>query len=285
MDVFVRFLNPLLMMAIPLGLGVFLARRSGLAWRLFGIGCVTFIVSQVFHLLFNSWVLSPIIGQLDLPVGENGIQAAIVGLVFGLSAGVFEEVARYGVYRVWVKEARSWGKALMFGAGHGGVEAMILGGLAMYGLFQALALRDVSLSTHYSPEMAEQIRNQLRVYWDLPWYAVLLGAFERITAICFHLSAAVLVLQVFIRRNMIWLLLAIGWHTAINAMAYFVMQVWGMYIAEALLGITVFISLGIIFALRTPSPPPDVPQSTKLPEITIRPVEPTREKIEESRYV
>ena len=42
------------------------------------------------------------------------------------------------------------------------------------------------------------------------------AAVERIFSLVFHLSAAVLVLQAFTRRNNGWLLLAIGWHALVD---------------------------------------------------------------------
>ena len=57
---FAPFINPLLMMLIPLALGIFLARRLGGSWRLYGLGAATFIGSQVAHIPFNIWTLNPI---------------------------------------------------------------------------------------------------------------------------------------------------------------------------------------------------------------------------------
>ena len=66
MDIAIRFLNPLLMIALGLGLGVFFGRRLGAEWRLFGIGAVTFIASQVFHIPFNGRALTPALATLGL---------------------------------------------------------------------------------------------------------------------------------------------------------------------------------------------------------------------------
>ena len=49
-------LNPLLMLALPVLLGMFVARRLGQSWRLFFAGAATFVASQVVHLPLNAWV-------------------------------------------------------------------------------------------------------------------------------------------------------------------------------------------------------------------------------------
>jgi uncharacterized membrane protein YhfC len=251
-DVLVRFVNPLLMITMPLALGVILARRLGVEWRLFGIGAATFVGSQVVHLPFNVWALRPAVEWLGLGGAHMGLSLALVALLFGLSAGLSEEVARYVVYRAWLKDARAWRQALMFGAGHGGIEAILLGGLALYALIQALVYRHADLSALLPPAQLAAAQAQLEAFWAAPWYEALLGAVERAFALFFHLSASVLVLQAFTRRNLVWLGLAIGWHTLVNSMAVFALGAWGVYVAEGLTGLAALASLGVIFALRTP---------------------------------
>ncbi len=289
LEILIRLLNAFLMIGMPLILGVYLARKLDLPWRLFGIGAVTFIVSQVFHIPFNAWVLNPLLGKLGLSITQVGIQLIIVAILYGLSAGIFEEVARYIVYRFWLKRRsdRTWRSALMFGAGHGGIEAIIFGVLAGISLIRLLALRDADLSAIFPANQLEIAKEQIEFYWSLPWYGALLGAIERLSAICFHLSATVLVLQAFRRGKILWLGAAIAWHTLLDAVAVFAVQTWNMYVTEALVGVLGILSVGIIFLLREPDETLDEPR----PEIRVLSLneveagELSGEHVEESRYV
>ena len=288
-DIVIRVLNALLMIAIPLVLGVYLSKKQGTGWHLFGIGAVTFISSQVLHIPFNAWVLNPLLETLGLSFTGTTVQLIVLALLFGLSAGVFEETSRYVVYRFWLKNPldRTWRSALMFGAGHGGIESIILGVLALVAFIQLLVYRNADLSAIVPADQLELAMSQVETYWSLPWYAALLGAVERAAAISFHLSATVLVLQVFRRRNILWLFFAIGLHTLLDAVAVFGMQTWGMYITEALIvGLAIF-SLGIIFLLREPTELSDIlpPEETQSPFSEIQSQEPTIENLEDSRYV
>jgi uncharacterized membrane protein YhfC len=267
-DIFIRALNALLMIAIPLVLGVYLTRKLSVSWRLFGIGAVTFVASQVFHIPFNFLILNPLTEKLGISITQAiGAQLLFVALLYGLSAGVFEEGARYIVYRFWLKQEkeRTWRNALMFGAGHGGIEAIITGVLAVVTLIRLLALRDVDLATLVPIEQLGVAKAQVELYWSLPWYGAMLGALERAFAICFHLSATVLVLQAFRRKNILWLGTAIVWHTIFNAFAVFAAKTWGAYAAEALIGILGLLSLAIVFVLREPSEISDKPR----PEVAV----------------
>ncbi|MGH2620587.1 MAG: hypothetical protein ACRDHG_08450, partial [Anaerolineales bacterium] len=71
-----RVLNGLLMLAMPLGLGIFLRRRTAGRWGLYGAGALTFIGSQVLHLPFNGLVLNPRLEALGF--GERGLSGALV---------------------------------------------------------------------------------------------------------------------------------------------------------------------------------------------------------------
>ena len=51
-----HFLNGLLMILMPIGLGLWLEKRLRLGWRLWWIGAATFVLSQVGHIPFNSGV-------------------------------------------------------------------------------------------------------------------------------------------------------------------------------------------------------------------------------------
>ena len=292
MDILIRLVNALLMIAMPLALGTILARRLRVGWRLFIVGAVTFVGSQVLHLPFNAQVLSLVIERLGLTEAQTGVPLAMVALLYGLSAGVFEEVARYLVYRLQLKEVTSWGQALMFGAGHGGVEAILLGLLAAYTLFQAATYRGADMSGLVPPEQLELVQAQLEAYWAMPWYSTVLGAVERAFTLCFHLSASLLVLQAITRKNPVWLALAVGWHTLINAVAVFAFGMWGAYVAEGLVGLMALFSLWIVFTLRKYEGEDGDPAHRAPPEVEIKisgvdqaVEEINKEDLEDSRYM
>ena len=227
MDSAIRALNAALMIALGLALGIWLARRRKMSWGLFGIGAATFVLSQVGHIPFNSLVLNALFVRLGWTDATSTATLLGVAALLGLSAGVFEEGARYLMYRFWAKQARAWDEALMIGAGHGGIEAILLGLLAGYALLQVLALRGVDLATVLPADQVELARLQVEAYWATPWYASLLGAVERAFAICLHLSLSMLVLQCFIRRRWYWLPLAIGWHARVDGAVLVAAQRFG----------------------------------------------------------
>ncbi len=198
----------------------------------------------------------------DLGVVGNLLQTAVI---LGLSAAIFEEGGRYLAFRFWAKDARRWGQGLMMGAGHGGIEAMLLG---LVGLINVGVLFGISKGAFISLIPIEQmalVEQQIEAMFGLPWSMTLLGAVERVFAISFHLSASLMVMQAVGRGKIKWLLAAVGWHTLLNGVAVFTAVSYTPLIAEAALGIIALFSLLIIYKLR--STDPAEPEPEPLPDI------------------
>ena len=244
-----RFLNGLLMVLIPIGLGVYLTRRFKMGWRLWWIGAAAFVLSQIGHIPFN-FLLDQIFQTGVLPVPPQSWITIFNPIVLGLSAGLWEELTLYAVFRWWAKDARSWEKGVVVGAGRGGVESILLGLYVLFIFIQMAAFKFVDLNSLLTANQIPALEQQLAVYWSIPWYDTLLGALERSFTIVFHISASLIVLQVFIRGQIRWVWLAVLWHALADAGAvYFALEV-NQYIAEVWIGIVCAASLWIIYALR-----------------------------------
>ena len=107
-------INYALMILIPIVVAILIRRCTGAPWRLFFIGAVTFIASQVLHIPFNFVVQRSGLLPSDTTLMTNLL---LYAAFLGLSAGVFEETARYLTYRFWAKDSRSWSRGLMLGSG------------------------------------------------------------------------------------------------------------------------------------------------------------------------
>jgi uncharacterized membrane protein YhfC len=290
--VITNFLNWLLMITLPILLGIYLIRKFKFSARIWWIGAAIFIISQVLHLPFNSYILNPFLADLQgsLP-GSLGI--LVVALILGLSAGIFEEFARYGMFRWWLKDNRTWRSAILAGAGHGGAEAIILGLYLLYVYINMIAVRNVDLNTlNLAPDQLPIVQQQVQQYWNTPWYNTLIPFVERVFTIPFHIMASVMVVQVFTRRpgqqQLGWLGLAILLHTIMDASAVFIASQWSVYAAEAVLGGLAILDVIIIFVLRQPEPesPASAPHqpAAESPKFTPTPVEETAENLEKTRY-
>lgn len=296
-----HFLNAFLMLTLPVALWLFLARRWRLGWRLVGLGALRFIGSQVFHLPVV-YGLTALFQTGVLPHVPEAWAPAFNIFVLALLAGLFEETARYIGYRWLAPQARTWREAVVYGAGHGGIEAVITGGLTLVAFFQLVGLQNTDISTLPIPaDQQAALAAQVQTYWSLAWPLTLLGAVERVLAMTLHITLSVLVLQVLVRRNWLWWAAAVLWHALANAVALGVLQLVGAntpagaLAAEGALAVIILISLGILFRLRAAPETPAAlePRGEPAPAVTGPAPEPApfspapaapAEKIDDSRY-
>lgn len=248
-------LNGLLMIAMPVGLAIFLTRRWKMGWGIWWIGFATFVISQAGHLPFN-WIVDSLLDKSAMLYWPRTSQLLFSAAFLGLSAGVFEEVARYLVLRFWAKKARSWRNGVLFGAGHSGSEAIILGLLSLLTLVNMLVIRGMDLSTLLPAEQLELAQQQVAAFWSAPWYLTLLGALERAFAIACHVFMATLVMKAFTDRKIIWLFAAIGFHALLDSSAVLALEYFGPYWTEALLAVFAVVSIFLTLVLRQPEPAP-----------------------------
>jgi uncharacterized membrane protein YhfC len=231
------------MIVLPILLWMYFTRKLSLSWKLVLAGGLTFIASQVLHipLVFgiNSFLQS-------LPLLVNAI-------LLGLLAGIFEETARYILFKFILRNVRAWKEGILVGLGHGGTEALLLGILAMVGFVTMVGYRSIDLSTVPSipADQLDLARQQVEAYWSTPWYMALLGFVERIFAICLHVSLSVMVLYAIVYRKPVWFWLALLWHAFVDAVAVYVGQEVGILAVEGIIAIFAIISVWIVLRMRS----------------------------------
>lgn len=285
----------LIMVGLGIGLGVYLTRRFQLGWRLWWIGAAGFVISQVGHIPFNS-LLTQLFQQGVLPAPPEQWKDIFNSVVLGLSAGMWEELTRAAVFRWWAKDARSWRKGVLLGAGHGGIEAILLGVLVLGTFVYMASLRGMDLTTVIPPEQLDLARQQIDVYWSTSWPMAMLGPLERALTIPCHIAFSVLVLQAFTRKQPFWVGLAVLWHALMDAVIVYLAAAlpasdWNSYILEGVLAVFTAASITMIFGLKRPEPAPEAeaPEGgLQAPVPGIKPedvdLEVTKEDLDRSRY-
>lgn len=179
--------------AIPVLLLIYY-RKKGADIPPFFIGCaVFFIFALVIESLFHQVIL------MKLPVGQT-IQNNIwlLAIYGGLMAGLFEETGRFVAFKTVMKRYRDKDvNGLMYGAGHGGFEALVVLGLTMIGNIYLSILADTGaasvLMSNAPAEYAAALQSQIDAIASVAPPVFLLGIVERIFAVTLHMSLTVLV--------------------------------------------------------------------------------------------
>ena len=220
MTFFAYALSVLGMLILPIILSILLRRRYPVLWILFTVGCLTFLGSQAVHLPLNEWLAD--IGIL--PKAPNLADGPLwrSAIILGLTAGLCEELARAVGYLV-VRWARRFEDGLMLGLGHGGIEAMVFGGVLTAATISSLLnLQGVDLETlNLSSAQMEILTLQLEQFTATPLYA-LAPFIERTIAIGAHVLFSILVLLAFTQKKPFYILIAIAYHALVDAVAVYV---------------------------------------------------------------
>ncbi len=255
----------LFILILPVLLAIRLRRRYTVPWLYFCVGILTFLGAQLVHVPLNKLLSS--IGLLpeDATQGVDLIQLALVA---GLTAGLTEELARAAGYAI-VRRARKYEDAIMMGLGHGGIEAMVIGVLIAA---STSALWAVGNSSSLVAELSSEQLAFLEQQMELLEGSQLLGLaaiIERLIALGIQVGLSVLVLQTFVRRNWIYVALAVLYHAAFDFVAVIgASQIENIWLLECMLALMAVPLIIWVWRLR----PRDLAENNKpigslIPEI------------------
>ena len=193
---------------------------AGAAGGSFLLGCVIFpLFAMTLEGSINRAVLYGPIG--DTITGNLWLYA----LFGGAMAGIFEECGRWAAFRLTRRWSRGPEDALMYGAGHGGIEAALLAGSMMLNnLLVSMALNQDGLAGGGGPDghgpPVRRLKSRPWSPWSPPPAGMYLwSGFERVVAIAIHLSLSVLVYAAVRNRSWKGLVLAILLHAGVDACA------------------------------------------------------------------
>lgn len=221
--------SALIGIAIPVALYIIL-RRKGANHLPFWTGAGTFVLfalvlEQIAYCFFMKTALWTTI-TADI---------FLYGIVGGLFAGVFEETGRFLAFKTVLRKKRGNDhNALMYGAGHGGVESVIL--------LSAGMVINILFSLQFNAGLNSPFGglNEAQQLLNLPFWMFLVGAVERIAAVVIHVSLSVLVWFAAKNGKRFWLFpLAIFLHLLVDAVAVILSRT----------GVNVWIIEGVVYVL------------------------------------
>lgn len=241
-----------LVIGLPLVAAFFWRRRSAALWSSLIFGAVTFALAQAVRLSILqglSLLLNPYARSWD-----PALLAWINSALLVVTSGLFEEGARWLMIGRFARNIRAWREGVMFGIGHGGIEALLfVGGSVLSALVLSQSAPTVLAQLEQlPPEQAAAVQTQLDALSALRWWEPLLGAWERVPAMVFHVGATLLVLLGLLRRDRRLLLAAMVLHIGFNAIAVTMLQLTGLLLTELAITLAALLPLWLVFRLRKP---------------------------------
>src|SRR5690625_679688 len=144
----------------------------------FLLGILTFVISQILlRIPLLEFLSKNSTGFIMLSVTKPVLFAVAIGL----SAGIFEELGRFIAMRFFMKK-QDWKSGFIFGAGHGGIEAVLFVGIS-------------AVSLLFSPTA---------IAYSETYF---IGGIERFFAIVLHIGLSIIVLQGVVQKRFHYVLL------------------------------------------------------------------------------
>ena len=215
--------------ALPIGLFIYAKKKLGAKAAPFFIGCGVFFVMVV--------MLEAAIHRIVFQLAGEALPGSVIlyAVYGGLMAALFEETGRYIAMRFLVKPM-DFPNAFMYGAGHGGVEAMLLCGVAsISNIASAVMINSGTMSAQLASLDAKKAADTaaaLSALWTTPSLTFFAGGVERLLAVVLHVSLSILVFQSIRKKSRKDLLNANLFHFVIDSLAVLLSAVASVWVVE-----------------------------------------------------
>lgn len=220
----------------------------------FFIGAATFILfALILEQLLHTGVMLAI-GKGDMLEGQKRLSANVwvYGLYGGLCAAVFEEFGRFLAMKFCMKKSLDKENAIMYGIGHGGIEAIIILGVAeISNIATALAVNSGSIETIISalPEsQRDTTMEQIATLWTTPASGFYMGGIERVIAVTLHICLSYMVYRFVKYNEKNCFLIALGMHFLVDFATVIMSNYLSIMTIEIVLAVVVIAFL--VFVLK-----------------------------------
>ncbi len=202
---------------LPITLAVLAKKKlkADLMAMVVGAGTFLFFALVLEKSLFNNLILATI--------GAEKLQANIwiFAIFAGGEAALFEEIGRFFSMKFLMKQNLNKQNSLMFGIGHGGIEAIIITGMGtISNLLMSVLINtgtfEKTLEGLDAAKRAETIA-QMSPLWTSAPGLFFLGGVERVAALAFHIAASYFVYRAVKYKKTSYLFIAIGFHFITDA--------------------------------------------------------------------
>ena len=209
---FVSFILPLAFLV-----GYALRHKKQGIWSAWLLGTLGFFVPQI---LIRLPILTGL-SQLSGFAAFAQTHPALYGFGLAFTAGLFELAGRYAVARV-LKKNLTYRRALAAGLGHGGIEAILITGLAYLSNVVILVMLQTGGFDAVLTQTgdASQLLAARDALMNTHWALFLMAGFERLLAMTCHVTMSMMVCYgVHTNRVLPWTLACLALHTCMDFIA------------------------------------------------------------------
>ena len=219
LDLIICFILPVLAF-------VFIQRKFKKTFKAFILGALAFFISQI---VLRIPIINAVLPQF---AWYNVFQIKypyLYWIFLGLTAGIFEEIGRLVLIKLFMKKNQRFIDGITFGLGHGAIEAMLITGLTFINLLVfSIMINSGTLEANLSNLPQATVNAIYAQCTRMTPLDAILGGIERIIAMGIHIGLTMIVFEG-VRKNkaLLYLIIAILVHGVIDASIGFMSQMFG----------------------------------------------------------
>jgi uncharacterized membrane protein YhfC len=221
---------------MPVSLFIYFRKKYNAKILPFVFGVLGFVI---FVLVLESSIHSIVFKSFSLR------EKPAIFIIYGIfMAGIFEETARFVSFNILKRKYEGIGTGLAYGAGHGGIESILLAGFSMMVSVIASVIINTGnieiITNSFQGDTLTAINGWINSLLTSAPYMFLISGFERLSAICCQLSLSIIVFYSVYRKKFYLYPLAVLLHAILDipAAAYQVGVIKSIFLVE---GITFFL--------------------------------------------
>lgn len=246
---------------VPIAVIIFMGVKKRLNWKAMLFGALLFVV----FVLILERIMHVIVLGGDLTQSAIYKNPILYMLYGGFAAGIFEETARLLGFKflIRVRDNESINTGISYGLGHGGIEAILLGGLAaISNLVISVMLNGGMLkgvTAAMSGKQLEAFNQGINSLIDVPSYMFLVTGVERLIALILQIALSLFVFKAVVEKKWQYFAYAILIHTGVDMLAVLFQKgiIKDVFLLEGMiLFITAVVAI-VAFKMNKKEPVPD----------------------------
>lgn len=213
----------------------------------FFVGCVTYVFFAMFlEALFHGLILK-------LTGTAFSDQKVLYAIFAGLTAAIFEEMGRYVVMKYWMKDKLNRGSAIMYGVGHGGVEAIAVVGISYASNYLISKMINSGQLEETLAAMDETMRadtiQSLSSLWTSPAADFYVAGIERISVIILQIALSFLMFRAVKKNDPRLITMAMLIHFLVESITIILSLYIPIFALEGILMVAVLAIAVVIFKM------------------------------------
>jgi len=205
-------ISAVISIGLPVALFIFIHKKYNAKFLPMIVGAAAFVI---FALVLEQAVHLVVLGKTT--IRQNTPLFILYGIFM---AGIFEETARFISFKFLKKKYCCFETGLSYGVGHGGIEAVLLAGVAMINnIIFSVTINIGNIETMTFGLEGDALANAINVVITTPSYMFLVSGIERMMAITVQIALSVIVFYS-VYKEKLWLFpLAIIFHAIVDISA------------------------------------------------------------------